>query len=190
MKKEIKFMICPNCGRELAEGEVCNCQQPQQEAVNQEPQQNNYYQPEPQNYYQPEQQAYYSPEQQPQQPQQPQGNNYYYPNDAQYYAPVGKPKARTDYPEGYKIKKKYVAVLLGVTLGLFGIHNFYLGNTNKAIGQIVLTVVGGLLFGIGTAASLIWAIVETALILTEETDADANGFKIQTFAEELNSQNK
>ena len=42
-------------------------------------------------------------------------------------------KARTDYPEGYKIKKKYVAVILAFTFGWLGIHNFYLGNKTKAI---------------------------------------------------------
>lgn len=39
-------------------------------------------------------------------------------------------------------KSKLVAGLLGIFLGTFGVHNFYLGYTGKAITQLVLTIVG------------------------------------------------
>ena len=124
------------------------------------------------------QQPYYSPEQ---------NNQYYSPTEQQipYYAPVVMPSASTDYPEDYKPKKKYIAIILAYTLGVFGIHNFYLGNNSKAVAQILLTTLGSLLFGLGMVATSIWVIVETVQLLTEKVDSDANGYKIMTLAEEI-----
>ena len=65
-------------------------------------------------------------------------------------------------------KSKMVAGLLGIFLGSFGIHNFYLGFTKKAIIQIVVTVVT---CGIGG----IWGFIEGILILCGNISADANG---------------
>lgn len=41
----------------------------------------------------------------------------------------------------YKSEKKLVAGLLGILLGGWGIHKFYLGYTKEGIIQIVLTLV-------------------------------------------------
>lgn len=65
-------------------------------------------------------------------------------------------------------KSKMVAGLLGIFLGSFGIHNFYLGFTKKAIIQIVVTIVT---CGIGG----IWGFIEGILILCGNINADANG---------------
>ena len=208
-------MKCPNCGRDLLEGEICTCTtveqdaqttaqaqpenevQPETEAPveaqeveqqNEQPQpENTYYQPnepapqqgEYQNIYQEQgfnQPMYGAPQQ-----------NYYDPNQqAPYYNPVmAKPEPSTDYPEDYKPKKKYVAVSLGATLGALGIHNFYLGNNSKATAQLLIALIGSLFFGLGLVAAEVWALVETVQILTDKIDADANNFKIMTFAEEL-----
>lgn len=67
-------------------------------------------------------------------------------------------------------KSKLVAGLLGIFLGGWGIHNFYLGNTKRAILQIVLTFC----FGIGA----IWGFVEGILILCGKINADANGMPL------------
>lgn len=198
-------MICPNCGRILNEGEVCTCtapaepvetpvepiQEPVQEPVNAQ----QYYQPQPENVSEPQApQAESAPYQNPymNQPQQPyyspeQNNQYYSPTEQQipYYAPVIMPSASTDYPEDYKPKKRYIAVLLAYALGIFGIHNFYLGNNSKAVAQILLTTLGSLLFGLGIIATSVWVIVETVQLLTEKVDSDANGYKIMTLAEEI-----
>ena len=61
--------------------------------------------------------------------------------------------------DGLPLKSKMTAGLLGIFLGGFGVHNFYLGNTNKAIIQIVVTLVT---CGLGA----IWGVVEGILILT------------------------
>ena len=73
----------------------------------------------------------------------------------------------------YDQKSKVAAGLLGIFLGSLGVHNFYLGYTNKAVGQLVGTIVGYVLslivigvfivIGIG-----IWALVEGILILTAQ----------------------
>lgn len=208
-------MKCPNCGRDLLEGEICTCTtveqdaqttaqaqpenevQPETEAPveTQEIEQQNE-QPQPENtYYQPNepapQQGEYQNIYQEQSFNQPMygapQQNYYDPNQqAPYYNPVmAKPEPSTDYPENYKPKKKYVAVILGATLGAFGIHNFYLGNNGKATAQLLVALIGSLFFGLGLVAAEVWALVETVQILTDKIDADANNFKIMTFAEEL-----
>ena len=67
-------------------------------------------------------------------------------------------------------KSKLVAGLLGIFLGGWGIHNFYLGFTKKAILQIVLSFC----FGIGA----IWGFVEGILILCGKINTDANGMPL------------
>lgn len=64
-------------------------------------------------------------------------------------------------------KSKMTAGLLGIFLGGFGVHNFYLGYTGKAIAQIALTFCFG--------AGAIWGLIEGILILTGKIDKDAKG---------------
>lgn len=65
-------------------------------------------------------------------------------------------------------KSKMAAGLLGIFLGAWGIHNFYLGNTTRGIIQIVVTLVtcgmGGL-----------WGFIEGIMILCGSISTDANG---------------
>ena len=68
-------------------------------------------------------------------------------------------------------KSKLTAGLLGIFLGGLGIHNFYLGYTGKAIGQIVLS----LCFGIGA----IWGLIEGIMILTGSINKDAKGVPLK-----------
>lgn len=71
-------------------------------------------------------------------------------------------------------KSKLVAGLLGILLGIFGIHNFYLGFTGKAIAQLLLTVVGWILF-FGPIIAGIWGLIEGIMILTGSINKDAEG---------------
>ena len=69
-------------------------------------------------------------------------------------------------------KSKMAAGLLGIFLGVFGVHNFYLGYTGKAVAQLLITV---LTCGLGAIASVIWGIVEGIMILTGSINTDAEG---------------
>lgn len=86
---------------------------------------------------------------------------------------------QTDYQNhtvnGEKQKSKIAAGILGILLGVFGIHNFYLGYTSKAITQLLLGTVGVILCGLGPVASGIWGLVEGIQILTGSIDRDGNG---------------
>ncbi len=71
-------------------------------------------------------------------------------------------------------KSKLAAGLLGILLGGFGIHNFYLGFTGKAIAQLLLTIVGWIII-IGPIIAGIWGLIEGILILTGSMNTDAEG---------------
>ena len=78
-------------------------------------------------------------------------------------------------------KSKVVAGLLGIFLGAFGIHRFYLGYTVIAVIQLVLSIVLGIFTcGIATAAVSIWGLIEGILILCGSViTTDANGQPLQ-----------
>ena len=68
-------------------------------------------------------------------------------------------------------KSKIAAGLFGLFFGAFGVHNFYLGYKNKAILQLVLTIVGFLTIIIAIGAVIligveIWTFIESIMILT------------------------
>ena len=65
-------------------------------------------------------------------------------------------------------KSKMTAGLLGIFVGSIGVHNFYLGFTNRAILQIVLTLVT-------CGAAGLWGFIEGIMILTGSINKDANG---------------
>jgi len=68
-------------------------------------------------------------------------------------------------------KSKMTAGLLGIFLGGFGVHNFYLGNTTRAIIQIVVTLVT-------CGAGSLWGLIEGIMILIGKIDTDAEGNKL------------
>ena len=69
-------------------------------------------------------------------------------------------------------KSKMAAGLLGIFLGCFGVHNFYLGYTGKAVAQLLITVLSCGLLGI---VSAIWGLVEGIMILSGSITVDAEG---------------
>ena len=76
-------------------------------------------------------------------------------------------------------KSKLAAGLLGIFLGALGVHNFYLGNTDKAIAQLLLGTVGVLACGIGPVASSIWGLIEGIFILCDNITTDSEGKKLK-----------
>ncbi len=71
---------------------------------------------------------------------------------------------------GKSSKSKLVAGLLGIFLGSWGVHNFYLGKTKTAVIQLILSIVT-----CGVAG--IWGFIEGILILIghEKYCTDAEG---------------
>jgi len=78
------------------------------------------------------------------------------------------------YP-AYTAKYKHTAGLLGIFGGTLGLHNFYLGNRDKAVTQLLIAVLGGLCCGIGPIVTFIWGLVEGIQILTGTITTDGQG---------------
>lgn len=111
-------------------------------------------------YQQPGYQPNYDPSGYQPYPPQPEYSNGYYP-------PI---------PPGYQQKSKIAAGLLGIFLGSFGVHNFYLGYTGKAVAQLLITL---LTCGIGSVASGIWGFIEGIMILTDSIRVDGNNIPLR-----------
>lgn len=77
-------------------------------------------------------------------------------------------------------KSKLAAGLFGILLGTFGVHNFYLGYTGKAVAQLLITILS---FGLLSFVSAIWGLVEGILILSASVgtqwDLDAQGLPMR-----------
>ena len=81
-------------------------------------------------------------------------------------------------------KSRIAAGLLGIFLGCYGAHNFYLGYTAKAVIQLVSTIIGYVLscifigyfviFGIG-----IWVLIESIMIFSGSINVDAKGIPLK-----------
>lgn len=81
-------------------------------------------------------------------------------------------KATPVNPAPGKSTKSYIAAgLLGIFLGVFGVHNFYLGFTGKAIAQLLLGIL--CLWYV----SWIWGLIEGILYLCKSSGftTDAEG---------------
>lgn len=90
-------------------------------------------------------------------PQQP------YPGQPAYQQYPGQPMYQDP-----TLKSKVLAGILGLVFGGFGVHNFYLGYTSKAVIQIVVTFVT---CGIGS----LWGFIEGIMILCGSIKTDAQG---------------
>ena len=69
-------------------------------------------------------------------------------------------------------KSKTAAGLLGIFLGAFGVHNFYLGYTGKAVAQLLITLLSCFVL---SEVSAIWGLIEGIMILSGSINTDANG---------------
>jgi TM2 domain-containing membrane protein YozV len=95
--------------------------------------------------------------------------------NGQYSNPNGGYSQR-NYPSAYpadpQAKSKIAAGLFGIFLGAFGVHNFYLGYTGKAVAQLLLTVLSCFFL---SPISGIWGLIEGILILCDNINTDADG---------------
>lgn len=157
-------------------GQQYNQPQQNQPSYNQ-PQQGQYGQP---TYNQPQQGQYGQPSyNQPQQdqygqssysqPQQNYGDQNY--GSQSYDRPSYQQPYQKDFTGGQQ-KSKLVAGLLGIFLGAYGIHNFYLGYTKRALIQLLLTVLSCFTLSV---VSGIWGLVEGIMILCGSICTDSTG---------------
>lgn len=91
-------------------------------------------------------------------------------NQPSYYPPQ---QPRGFYPPpGYQQKSRLAAGLLGISFGMLGVHNFYLGFRSKAVIQLILC-----LFIFTAFIPLIWGMIEGILLIIggEGHNFDGNG---------------
>ncbi len=95
---------------------------------------------------------------------------------------VAEVKSSNETHQAGEPKSKMAAGLLGIFLGQFGVHNFYLGYTTKAIIQVSVSGAGWLLsvctLGISTllpAGMGIWGLIEGIMILAGSIKVDGKG---------------
>lgn len=69
-------------------------------------------------------------------------------------------------------KSRLLIGLMGIFFGTFGVHNFILGYTGKAVIQLCISL---LTCGIGAVVVEIWALVEAINILCGNVNHDAYG---------------
>lgn len=87
------------------------------------------------------------------------------------------PPMYTTPPIGYQQKSRLAAGLLAIIVGVFGIHNFYMGYNGRGTVQLLLSLVGGVITcGLGTVAAAVWAFIEGVMILSSTGPRfDGNG---------------
>ena len=89
-----------------------------------------------------------------------------------YNPPQYQPQAGMDPPPGYVQKSRIAAGILGILLGAYGVHSFYLGNTSRGLVQLLVSL---LTCGVGAVVMQIWGILEGIKLLDGRINTDANG---------------
>lgn len=84
--------------------------------------------------------------------------------------PQGQSKSRSR-GFGSMEKQKWPAVVLAFTLGLFGLHKFYLGYKNEGLAMLLISLIGSLCVGLGPTVMLVFALIE-AVKYVSLTEAD------------------
>lgn len=78
-------------------------------------------------------------------------------------------------PQNKSQKSKVLAGILGIILGEFGVHNFYLGYTSKGAIQFTLCLCGIFTCGLTSIIAGVWGLVDAIMILTGSIDRDGDG---------------
>ena len=99
------------------------------------------------------------------------------PTQQVYYDPA---QYGMEPPAGYKQKSRIAAGILAILGGTLGLHNFYLGNSQRGLTQLLLAVLGSALTcGISTIVVMIWTINEGIKILEHRVNTDAYGILLK-----------
>jgi hypothetical protein len=77
-----------------------------------------------------------------------------------------------DFTPDPNAKNRSTFIVLGVLLGALGAHNFYAGYRNKAIAQLLLSV---LTLGLASPMSWVWAVIDVCTV-----DRDSEGTKFRS----------
>lgn len=73
-------------------------------------------------------------------------------------------------------KSRILAGLLAIFLGSLGIHNFYLGYASRALAQLLITAIGGLVTaGVAPVVVWVWSLFEAVQIFTGRINHDGRG---------------
>lgn len=64
--------------------------------------------------------------------------------------------------------------LVALFFGSIGVHNFIMGYTKKAVTQLLLSVLGWIIF-VGPVISAIWAIVDAVMLFSGTINKDGHG---------------
>ena len=95
------------------------------------------------------------------------------PNEAPHEIPFEQKadpqSASPFYPLGYRRKSRTAAAVLGILLGVIGIHNFYLGYTGKAVVQLLISILSGFTLSV---IPFVWGIVEGIMLLCKTINTD------------------
>lgn len=68
-------------------------------------------------------------------------------------------------------KNKIAAGLLGIFLGVFGIHKFYLGYTKEGVTMLLISVLGGIVtFGMAAWVVALFGLIEGIIYLTKSDE--------------------
>lgn len=81
-------------------------------------------------------------------------------------------ESKPNTPPKKEPKSKLAAGLFGILFGAFGVHNFYLGHTGRALAQLLITL---LTCGFGAIVTYAWGLIEGILILTGSIKEDGDG---------------
>ena len=124
----------------------------------------------------PEQNGYQPPQYTQQYTEQ--NNSYQPPQYTQQYGQnYEQPVYNRNYsvPLGYPQKSRIAAALLAFLFGVFGVHNFYLGNTGKGVTQLLLSTLGLILCGLGPVITMIWCLYEGIQLFKDAVPTDGHG---------------
>lgn len=107
--------------------------------------------------------------------QQPQQTWNQQPMPPQYTAPM-----QPQFAGPVQQKSSVLAALLCFFFGILGVHNFYLGHTNRGVIMLVLAVVSmftwWLMFGLVIlGVLLVWELVDLIMILTKSGPFERDG---------------